>query len=145
MESNCSLSAHEIGEGLPVVILHGWPMNGKVDLDFEPIFTKTPGFRRIYVDLPGMGTTPANNVKDLDDMLLRLRIFIDAWLGESKFLLVGSSCGAYLARALVQIYAEHVDGLLVRVPLIEPKNSLRGLEYLSAVGFKRATHVELTI
>lgn len=52
------LSAHEIGEGLPVLIIHGWKMEARVEeLDFEPIFSTIPGLRRIYVDLPGMGTT----------------------------------------------------------------------------------------
>ena len=123
------LSAHEIGEGLPVLIIHGWQMNGRVEeLDFEPIFNKTQGLCRIYVDLPGMGTTPANNIKDLDDIYLRLVQFIDSRLGKSRFLLVGSSCGGYLARAIAQRYREQVDGLLLRVPLIEPKDSMRDLD-----------------
>ncbi|PGH28859.1 hypothetical protein GX50_08392 [[Emmonsia] crescens] len=123
------LSAHEIGEGLPVLIIHGWQMEGRVEeVDFEPIFSKTPGLRRIYVDLPGMGTTPANNVKDMDDIYLRLVQFIDSRLGKSRFLLVGSSCGGYLARAIAQKYIEQVDGLLLRVPLIEPKDSVRDLD-----------------
>ncbi|PKX92482.1 alpha/beta fold hydrolase [Aspergillus novofumigatus IBT 16806] len=123
------LSAHEIGEGLPVLIIHGWKMEARVEeLDFEPVFSKTPGLRRIYVDLPGMGATPANNVKDLDDIYLRLVQFIDSRLGRSRFLLVGSSCGAYLARAIAQKYIEQVDGLLLRVPLIEPKDSMRDLD-----------------
>lgn len=123
------LSAHEIGEGLPVLIIHGWQMEGRVEeLDFEPIFSKTPGLRRIYVDLPGMGTTPANGVKDLDDMFYRMVQFIDSRLGKSRFMLVGSSCGGYLARAIAQKYTEHVDGLLLRVPLIEPKDSMRDLD-----------------
>ncbi|CAI7674423.1 unnamed protein product [Penicillium palitans] len=116
------LSAHEIGEGLPVLIIHGWQMEGKgEEVDFEPIFNKTPGLRRIYVDLPGMGTTPANNVKDLDEIYHRLVQFIDSRLGSSRFLLVGSSCGGYLA----------LDGLLLRVPLIEPKDSMRDLDAFS--------------
>ncbi|KAJ5698602.1 hypothetical protein N7462_000607 [Penicillium macrosclerotiorum] len=123
------LSAHEIGEGLPVLIIHGWEMEGKAEeLDFEPIFGKTPGLRRIYVDLPGMGKTPANNVKDLDDIYHRLVQFIDSRLGRSRFLLVGSSCGGYLARAIAQNYIEQVDGLLLRVPLIEPRDSVRDLD-----------------
>lgn len=123
------LSAHEVGEGLPVVIIHGWQMEGRVEeLDFEPIFNQTPGLRRIYVDLPGMGKTPANNIKDMDDIYLRLVQFIEFRLGRSRFLLVGSSCGAYLARALAQKYIEQVDGLLLRVPLIEPEDSMRDLD-----------------
>lgn len=127
MESH--LSAHEIGEGLPILVIHGWQMQGKVEeLDFEPIFLKTSGYRRIYVDLPGMGTTPANNIKDLDEIYLRLVQFIDARLEKSRFLVVGSSCGGYLARAIAQKYVEQVDGLLLRVPLIEPDNSMRDLD-----------------
>ncbi len=123
------LSAHEIGNGLPVLIIHGWQMDGRVEeLDFEPIFDKIPGLCRIYVDLPGMGTTPANGIKDLDDMYLRLVQFVDSRLGGSRFLLVGSSCGGYLARALAQKYIEQVDGLLLRVPLIESKDSMRDLD-----------------
>lgn len=123
------LSAHEIGEGLPVLIIHGWKMEARVEeLDFEPIFSTIPGLRRIYVDLPGMGTTPAKNVKDLDDIYLRLVQFIDSRLGKSRFLLVGSSCGGYLARAIAQKYSNQVDGLLLRVPLIEPKDSMRDLD-----------------
>ena len=128
-DMDSDLSAHEIGDGLPVLIIHGWEMNGKVEeLDFEPIFSKTPGLRRIYVDLPGMGTTPANNVKDLDDMYHLLVQFIDSRLGASRFLLVGSSWGGYLARALALKYIEQVDGLLLRVPLIEPKDSMRDVD-----------------
>ncbi|KAF9883046.1 hypothetical protein FE257_004300 [Aspergillus nanangensis] len=123
------LSAHEIGQGLPVLIIHGWQLEGKVEeLDFEPIFTKTPGLRRIYVDLPGMGTTPADNVKDLDEMYHRLIQFIDSRIGPSRFLLVGTSCGGYLARAIAQKYTEQVDGLLLRVPVIEPNHSRRDVD-----------------
>ncbi|KAL9114142.1 MAG: hypothetical protein Q9227_001914 [Pyrenula ochraceoflavens] len=126
METDSLLSSHETGEGFPVLMVHGWEMDRKVEeLDFEPIFTKVPGFRRIYVDLPGMGTTPANNIQNLDDIYLRLVQFIDARLGKSNFLLVGTSCGGYLARALAQKYIDQVDGLMLRVPLIEPKDSLR--------------------
>ncbi|KAL4740081.1 Alpha/Beta hydrolase protein [Aspergillus similis] len=123
------LSAHEIGEGLSVLIIHGWQMEGRVEeLDFEPIFSKTPGVRRIYVDLPGMGTTPANNVRDLDEIYGRLVQFIDSRLGKSRFLVAGSSCGGYLARAVAQRYIEQVDGLLLRVPLIEPEDDKRDLD-----------------
>lgn len=108
------LSAHEIGEGLPILIIHGWEMNGKVEeLDFKPIFNKIPGLRRIYVDLPGMGITPANNIKNLDDIYHHLVQFIDSRLAGSRFLVIGSSCGAYLAQAIAQKYADQVDGLLL--------------------------------
>jgi pimeloyl-ACP methyl ester carboxylesterase len=129
MNTASALSAYEIGEGFPVLIIHGWQTEGKVEeLDFEPIFAKTPGFLRIYVDLPGMGATPADDVKNLDDIFLRLANFIDSRLQKSKFALIGSSCGGYLGRAVAQKYRDQVDGLLLRVPLIEPENSKRDLD-----------------
>lgn len=104
-------------------------MDGAYELfDFEPVFNKTTGFRRIYVDLPGHGKTPAYNVKDTDDIFSHLVRFVDVKLAKSRFLVAGSSYGGYLARALVQKYIDQVDGLLLRVPLIEPNDSLRDLD-----------------
>lgn len=124
-----TLSSHEIGEGLPVLVIHGWQMEGRAEeLDFEPIFSQIKGLKRIYIDLPGMGTTLANNIKDLDDIYSRVVQFIDARLGSAKFLLVGSSCGGYLARAVAQRYVQQVDGLLLRVPLIEPEDGMRDVD-----------------
>lgn len=129
MATDSILAAREVGEGLPVLIIHGWELDGTSEqLDFEPIFDKIPGFRRIYVDLPGMGKTPANGVRNLDDIYIRLQQFIDTRMGDSRFLLVGSSCGVYLARALTQRYVDQVDALLLRVPLIEPKDSARDID-----------------
>ncbi|KAJ5291820.1 hypothetical protein N7478_001071 [Penicillium angulare] len=128
------LPSNEIGEGLPILIIHGWQMEGRVEaLDFEPIFSNLSGLRRIYVDLPGMGNAPANDIKDQEDILHRLVQFIDSRLGKSRFLLIGSSCGGYLARAIAQKYIDQVDGLFLRVPLIEPEDSRRDLDTFKPV------------
>ncbi|KAJ4164523.1 hypothetical protein LMH87_006195 [Akanthomyces muscarius] len=123
------LSSQEFGDGLPILIIHGWELSGRADqADFEPVFAKLAGLRRIYVDLPGMGSTPGNNVQHLDGIFDHIVQFIDVRLAKSRFLVVGSSCGGYLARAVAQKYADQVDGLLLRVPLIEPKDSRRDLD-----------------
>lgn len=123
------LSSNEIGEGLPVLIIHGWEMNRQVEeADFEPTFSKVKGLRRIYVDLPGMGATPANGIQNMDDIYSRLIHFINSRIQKSRFLLVGSSCGGYLARALCRKYQDQVDGLLLRVPLIETNDSKRDVD-----------------
>lgn len=127
------LHAREIGSGHPILFIHGWEMNGAVEaLDFEPIFThhKAPfqNFRRIYVDLPGMGGSPPHGIQNLDDIFHRLTQFIDSNLAGSRFLLVGSSCGAYLARAVARRYANQIDGLMLRVPLMEPEDVKRDVD-----------------
>jgi len=65
-----------------------------------------------------MGATPAGNIQNSDDIFLRLTHFIDTASATSRFLIVGTSLGAYLGRALTNKYSEQVDGLLLRVPLI---------------------------
>lgn len=131
MATEANLHSQEIGEGVPVLIIHGWKMDGRYEqLDLEPVFTKISGFRRIYVDLPGHGETPANSINNSDDMFAHLIQFVDARLGKSRFLLVGTSYGSYIARALAQRYSKQVDGLMLRVPMVEPDFSLRHLDGL---------------
>ncbi|GAD95794.1 alpha/beta hydrolase [Paecilomyces variotii No. 5] len=129
LESTSISAVLEVGDGVPVLFVHGWEMNGHTEaLDYEPIFSSISGYRRIYVDLPGMGSTPADQIDDLDGVYRWLVNFIDERIGTSRFLIIGSSCGAYLARALAQQYTAQVDGLLLRVPLIEPDDSKRDLD-----------------
>ena len=45
-----------IGEGYPIVMLHGWTLDHQVMLHaMEPLFEKRSGMKRIYIELPGMG------------------------------------------------------------------------------------------
>ena len=50
----------EHGDGRPILFLHGWTMNRRLEIaDYEPIFAARHGWRRIYPDLPGMGQSVA--------------------------------------------------------------------------------------
>lgn len=114
-----------------MLFVHGWLLNGATEaLDFEPIFTTLTGFnfKRIYVDLPGMGQSPLGDVTDLDSMYERLRDFVQTVIGNARFLLVGSSCGAYLCRALVHDFSGQIDGVLLRVPMVKPDNAERDVD-----------------
>ena len=126
------LAVRQMGQGFPVLIIHGWTMSGSVEAhDFEPIFTKMSGYRRIYVDLPGMGETPAGSITDLDSIFESVSNFVEEHILPSNFLLIGTSCGAYLARALAYRHARAIDGLLLRVPVVEPVTSKRDLDHPS--------------
>ncbi|KXS95539.1 hypothetical protein AC578_6993 [Pseudocercospora eumusae] len=75
-----------------------------------------------------MGQTPIGQAKDLDSMLASVESFIEDQILPSKFIHTGSSCGAYFARALAYKYENYVEGLLLRVPLVEPANEKRDLD-----------------
>jgi pimeloyl-ACP methyl ester carboxylesterase len=50
----------EHGEGLPVLALHGAGVDHReVMACLDPVLAAVSGYRRIYLDLPGMGRTPA--------------------------------------------------------------------------------------
>ncbi|KAF2719056.1 alpha/beta-hydrolase [Polychaeton citri CBS 116435] len=122
---------HEGEEGIPVLIIHGWSLSGDAEaFDFEPVLstqTQTK-LRRMYVDLPGMGKTPLDGAQNLDSMLLRLTEYVDETILPSRFLVIGSSCGACLARAITHKYDGFVDGLLLRVPMVKSTTSERDLD-----------------
>ena len=116
------------GEGRPILLLHGWTMDRRVEIfDYEKIFATRPGWRRIYPDLPGMGLSVAHDIKCQDDMLAALLTFIDKVLPGQSFVLAGTSLGGYLARGIAVRLRSRVDGLLLRVPCIVPDTEKRSL------------------
>jgi pimeloyl-ACP methyl ester carboxylesterase len=118
----------EHGEGQPIVFLHGWTMNRQVETEvYEPIFSRRPGWRRIYPDLPGMGRSVGKAIRDQDDMLAAIEGFLAHRLAGAPFVLAGASLGGYLARAIAARRREQVRGLLLRVPAIIADTAQRTL------------------
>lgn len=109
----------EYGTGLPVLAVHGWtPDHRLMSGCLEPLFARREGYRRLYPDLPGMGTTPAPpSVAGSDDMLRALDGFVEQAIGSEPFLLIGESYGGYLSRALARTRAGQVLGLALICPI----------------------------
>ena len=124
-----TIDYEEHGEGRPILMLHGWTMDRRVEIDtYERIFATRPGLRRIYPDLPGMGRSVAKaGLRNQDDMLEALLAFVDRVLPTGRFLLAGTSAGGYLARAIAVHRRPCVAGLLLRVPAIIPDTTRRTL------------------
>ena len=117
------------GEGRPIVFLHGWTMDHQVEVAiYEPIFATRPGWRRIYFDLPGMGSSIAKrDIRTQDEMLAIVLEMIERVLPGERFVLCGTSLGAYLARGVAVRLRERIDGLLLRVPATIPDMAKRTL------------------
>ena len=122
------------GEGRPILLLHGWTMDRRVEIfDYEKIFATRPGWRRIYPDLPGMGRSVAkDSLKSQDDVLDALLAFVDQVL-PGRFVLAGTSLGAYLARAVAARRRSRIAGLLLRVPCIFAEDARRTLPPFKAL------------
>jgi pimeloyl-ACP methyl ester carboxylesterase len=91
--------------------------------DLEPFFTQRQGWQRIYFDMPGMGKSNQEGkwITSNDDMLEVILAFIDHVVPDRRFVIAGSSYGAYMARGVLYRRQAWIDGLLLMVPAILPR------------------------
>lgn len=113
-----------MGEGTPILFLHGWGMDRRImSGSFEPVFLdEALYYKRIYIDLPGMGKSVAGGaVKTSDNMLDGIHQFVTDVVG-SEVILAGESYGMYLARGFVNKYPKMEKSLILLCPLVYPGN-----------------------
>lgn len=109
-----------IGEGIPVLIIHGWGISSlTMKGAFEPVFNDVGGYKRFYIDLPGMGGSGHGDVKNSDDILELLHGFAADVIGE-PFIIAGQSYGGLLARGFVNKYQELIKKVILLVPCVIP-------------------------
>jgi len=116
-----------LGEGRPIIMLHGWSLDHRhMVSDMEPLFRQRDGWKRIYLDLPGHGRTPGKDwITNQDKILDVVLDFIDNVIPGQRFVVAGTSAGAYLARGVVHHRSASIDGLLLTVPLIVADDAKR--------------------
>lgn len=118
-----------IGEGVPLLILHGWSLDMEVMKScLEPTLSAKGDIKRIYVDLPGTGRSAADPaIRTTEGMVQRLLALADDVIGDRPFLLCGDSYGAYLARAILHARLQQVAGMFLFCPIVFPDKSRRTL------------------
>ena len=124
------------GEGIPVLMIHGWSVDHRLMSGcLEPVFEKYPApFKRVYIDLPGMGKSiPGDSILCSDQVLEVIFAFIDAVIPGQRFLLAGESYGGYLSRAIIGKRAGQVLGILMICPAVSPLSSERNVPELKVI------------
>ena len=118
--SGVTISYRDLGEGPgdPLVLLHAFPLNGRM---FEPQMMAFSGERRVVApDYPGFGRSPrtpaqpdmhyyAEGVSDLLD-----RLHLD------RVVLGGVSMGGYVAFECMRLFPERISGLVLANTRPEP-------------------------
>lgn len=124
---NLTFNYEIIGAGRPIVMLHGYSIDHRLMKGcMEPVFSRLDGWKRIYLDLPGMGgTTGENWIRSSDEMLKAVEMMIEELIPGEPFVLMGESYGGYLARGLVKLHAEKIQGLHLLCPCIIAEHSKR--------------------
>ena len=102
-----------------LVLLHGFtPDHRLMTGAFEPVLADRTGWRRIYLDLPGMGLTQApEHIASTDDVYSVVRATIDE-LVPGQYAVAGESYGGYLARGLVAEHGQRVTGMALVCPML---------------------------
>lgn len=108
------------GEGVPVFIIHGNNVDYRLMYGcLEPCFVKENKYKRIYIDIPGLGESiPGKSIKSwigLRDALIQA---IEHLIGSEKFIMIGESFGAHLLRSILQERVEQVIGVMFICPWI---------------------------
>lgn len=119
------------GEGKPILMIHGFYPDHRLMMGcMEPLFTREAipieGYQRIYLDLPGMGFSEAAEwIRSSDDMLDVVRAFVDLVIPKEDFIVVGESYGGYMARGLLALMQERIEGAAFICPMIVANASER--------------------
>ncbi|MDQ0268248.1 alpha/beta fold hydrolase [Cytobacillus purgationiresistens] len=127
--SHANIYYEDIGEGKPIVMIHGYSLDHRLmSACMEPIIKDRAGWRRIYIDLPGMGQTKDyEKINNSDDMLNAVITLIETLIPNQTFLIAGESYGGYLARGIIKELKDRILGAAFICPMIIPSHEDRDL------------------
>lgn len=110
------------GKGLPLIIIHGLYLDSiTMERAIEDSNIKKDGFKRIYIDLPGMGESPRHNLFNNTDIMLDLVCeFIRALIEDHPFIVMGYSYGGYLAQGVAKRFRSQIIGEVLVCPVVIP-------------------------
>lgn len=117
---NLNIAHTTYGDGVPVVMIHGYTVDHRVLIPFESAFANRPGFRRIYLDLPGHGDSPrlAGQTSAVTLTEAVIEWIADA-VGDQPFAVIGQSFGGQVARAVTARFGLQVLGSALLVPVVQ--------------------------
>lgn len=117
-----------VGEGTPLLFIHGNGVDHRLLFDLDDLFECVHGWKRIYVDLPGFGQTPPlpgkGGLAEIADWLNDVVVEVT---GGHSFALIGNSLGGYLARGIAAAHREQCLGMALLAPVVNPNHSQRTL------------------
>ena len=100
------------GKGVPILIIPGLFINSKSMIPvMEPILSVQDKYRRLYIDLPGMGDTSKHSLENTTESMINILLsFVEKVVGKEKLYVMGYSYGGYLATGLARALDEQVIG-----------------------------------
>lgn len=114
---NGSIHAVTSGEGHPILIMHGGGLDHRHMQDsLEPVFEGFSGWKRVYIDLPGHGSSAVDqSIASQDDVLNMINTFATRAFEGEKFAVIGESRGSHHAMGLVHNRPQDILGMMLVV------------------------------
>ncbi len=130
--NNIELAYARHGRGMPLVLLHGFPLDHHLWDDVVPFLEDT--FDLILPDLRGFGeSTITETSVTMEDYASDIAGLLDH-LGLQKIALAGHSMGGYVALTFIRLYPERVHGFgLIASQIFADTPERREGRYKSAV------------
>jgi 3-oxoadipate enol-lactonase len=136
-ENPVELSFEQIGEGIPLILLHGYPLNRSIWKGVIPFLQDISNV--VLPDLRGHGNSPVPEGEySMETIAGDVTALMDH-LKIEKAIIVGHSMGGYVSFALNRYYPERVLGLgLVATQAVSdtPESSKARLETIELIKIK---------
>lgn len=113
------VASFAIGHGTPIIMLHGFPLDHRSLLPLDSVVEQHGSWKRIYIDLPGMGeSSKCEGIDSAQAVFDRVLSAIKELVGDEKFAIIGYSFGGLLGRAVATQMQRQVLGLCLLCPEI---------------------------
>jgi pimeloyl-ACP methyl ester carboxylesterase len=118
----------EHGSGTPILMIHGFCVDHHLLLGLDPLFAVQGQWRRVYIDLPGMGKSTAGpGIKSAEAVADAVVSFALKTFGNERFAVLGNSFGGMIARHVVAEFGDQVLGLALLCPVAVAEHARRVL------------------
>ncbi len=101
----------ERGSGTPLVLFHGFGVDHRLLLPLDAAVQSAGGWRRLYIDLPGHGGSPAGEVASAEDVVVAVETELRDRVGDEPFAVLGNSFGGMIARRVAHDFRHRMLGL----------------------------------
>ncbi|WP_086313070.1 hypothetical protein A5821_000652 [Enterococcus sp. 7F3_DIV0205] len=109
-----------VGQGDPLLIIHGFSIDHRSVKGIVEESLQNKAYKRIYIDLPGMGRSAApRKMINANELLTVLIEFINDIIGKESFSLLGYSYGRYLALGIIKAIPDRVEKLILLAPVVK--------------------------
>ncbi len=121
------------GDGLPLIILHGFFLDSMtMQSALEDTSINLKGFKRIYIDMPGMGQSPKHSLDNNSDTMLDLvSKLITTLISDHPFIVMGYSYGGYIAQGIAKKFRNQLLGEILICPVVVPQPKKRKLALIT--------------